>query len=66
MIKYFIQARNTSKGLWFNAYNGHFNNEFDAMDQLRLTIKEKPECEYYRVLAVVSGSTVIAVINTLK
>lgn len=67
MIEYFIQARNSRKGLWFKAFDGSFNTEPAALKQLRAMIyKQTPEYPYYRVLEVITESTVITVINTLK
>ncbi len=67
MIEYFIQARNSRKGLWFKAFETSFNTESAAIKQLRLMIyKKTPEYPYYRVLEVITESTVITVINTFK
>ncbi len=67
MIEYFIQARNNRRGLWFKACDGAFKSKQTALLQLRIILyKKTPEYPYYRVLEVITESTVITVINTLK
>jgi hypothetical protein len=66
IVEYIIQGRNARKGLWFQAYKDSFKTENECMHYLRKHMLKTPDHAYYRVIQVISETTVLTVFNTFK